>query len=339
MWNQLAHLGRCGRCRALARQLENNARVESELPRGAFRVSSALAAGVTRGQLRSRQLVSPFYGARASSTPEDTVARCRAYLPLLRPGSVFSHVTAAILWGMPLPLAIDDALVHVTAPVGVRAPAGRGVRGHSAGLTTFPHVSVGGLPVSGPVATWMQLSTLLDWRDLAAVGDFIVTGRPLENLLPLAEMADLRRAIESAGRTRGARARSRALPAVGVGPYSRPESLSGLLFSMGGLPPALINEQVNDERGSFLALPDRIWPDYRVAYEYEGDSHREKRRYRSDVHRVERLVDHDWTGAGRRAAPAKPGRGGGGRGAGSRLSRASWDGKVRELRHFVPFGR
>ena len=99
MWNQLAHLGRCGRCRALARQLENNARVESELPRGAFRVSSALAAGVTRGQLRSRQLVSPFYGARASSTPEDTVARCRAYLPLLRPGSVFSHVTAAILWG------------------------------------------------------------------------------------------------------------------------------------------------------------------------------------------------------------------------------------------------
>ncbi|CAN5250945.1 hypothetical protein BH11ACT5_BH11ACT5_26630 [soil metagenome] len=108
---------------------------------------------------------------------------------------------------------------------------------------------------------------------------------------------------------------------------------------MGGLPPALINEQVNDDRGSFLALPDRIWPDYRVAYEYEGDFHRGKRRYRSDVHRVERLVDHDWTvvkatGDDLFDRPRELLYR-----VGSRLARAGWDGTVRELRHFVPFGR
>ncbi|TBN57284.1 hypothetical protein EYE40_07660 [Glaciihabitans arcticus] len=75
---------------------------------------------------------------------------------------------------------------------------------------------------------------------------------------------------------------------------SRPESLSRLLFDRAGLPEALINTPVYDDRGAFLAMPDESWPEFRVAYEYEGDYHREVGQFRRDLGRVERLIDHDW---------------------------------------------
>lgn len=311
----------------------------SEFPSGPFRVSSALAAGVTRGRLRGRDLASPYYGARAPSQPQDTLTRCRAYLPLLRPGNVFSHTTAATLWNMPLPLGIDESLLHVTAPADVRAPEGRGIRGHAEALAVRNPSLVRGLPVTNAAATWLQLSTMLEWRDLVAVGDYIVTGQPFAKLLPMATLAELQVVSALAGPSRGARARARALAAIGVGPYSRPESLSGLLFTLGGLPTSLINEQVLDKRGSFLALPDRIWPAYRVAYEYEGDTHRTRRRFRSDIRRTERLVDHDWTVVRASAddlfdRPVELLTR-----VGARLTRAGWAGNVRELRHFALFGR
>lgn len=124
-----------------------------------------------------------------------------------------------------------------------------------------------------------------------------------------------------------------------MGPFSRPESLSGILFRMGGLPVGFANREVLDSRGSFLALPDRVWPEYRVAYEYEGEHHRGRAQFRRDVHRVERLLDHGWTVV---------------RATGDdlfdrplellerlarRLTVAGWRGSAIELRQFVPFGR
>ena len=41
-------------------------------------------------------------------------------------------------------------------------------------------------------------------------------------------------------------------------------------------------------------MPDLHWPGYRVALEYQGDHHREKKRFRADISRLERLVDGGW---------------------------------------------
>lgn len=195
---------------------------------------------------------------------------------------------------MPLPLWAVGRHLHVTSPPGSRAVRGRGVVGHTHYLGALETSTVDRLHLASPVATWLQLSTVLPWWELVVVADFIVTGLPLQSVLPLATEAELVAAHEGAGSTRGARARRRALQHHRAEPYSRPESLSRVVFDLAGLPAPLINHDIVDERGSFLALPDLLWPEYRLAYEYEGDFHRKVGRYRDDVRRVELLVDHGW---------------------------------------------
>lgn len=272
-------------------------RTPQELPPAlgaVFNVRDAVGAGVSHDRLRARDLVRPFHGVRATSPPVGTEAVCRAYGARMRDGDVFSHVTAAMLWRMPLPMLLAPTLVHVTSPVGVRAARGRGVRGHTHPLVSEDVRVVGGLRVTSPEVTWTHLSTILPWWDLAAVGDFIVTGLPFESVLPLASRDDLVRAHERAASPAGAVARRRALEHIVVGPLSRPESLSLVLFRLAGLPDPAINEPVDDARGSFVALPDAFWREFRVAYEYEGDHHRRVERYRRDVRRTERLADEGW---------------------------------------------
>lgn len=308
----------------------------SELMGGPFHVAAARATGVTPGRLRGSDLAKPFYAVRSVGEPLDLIERCRAYLPRMRPGNVFSHSTSATLWGMPLPQYLDTGSLHVTSPVSVRAPQGRGIIGHSQSISADV---VRGLPVASPVETWVQLSTILPWWELVAVGEFVVTGLPFEDVLPLASVEALWEGHRMAGASRGARARERALKSVREGPFSRPESLSRVLFALGKLPEPLINQQVLDERGGFLALPDQIWPEFRVAFEYEGEHHREVARYRRDVRRVERLIDHEWRVVKATAEDlfdrphellARVAR---------RLASGGWESRPRELRHFVPFRR
>lgn len=128
----------------------------NDLAAGPFHVATALASGLTRGRLRGHDLAHPFYAVRSSAQPATTAESCRAYLARLRPGNVFSHLTAARLWGMPLPLYLDHEAVHVTCPAGDRAPAGRGVVGHALGLPQRDVTELHGLPVTSPVATWFQ---------------------------------------------------------------------------------------------------------------------------------------------------------------------------------------
>lgn len=309
------------------------------LPREPFSVARARALGVSPDRLRGSDLARPYYAVRSVRQPRSTFEWARAYLPRMKPGSAFSHVTAAALWGMPLPRFIDLASIHVTAPAPNRAPSGRGVSGHSQPLPPGSIREVGGLPVLEPASVWVQLSAQLPWRELVAVGDFLVTGLPFDDVLPLATVADLRAAhVRSAG-SRGSKCRTRALEFVSVGPFSRPESLCSILFSLGGLPPGRVNESIVDERGSFLALPDQSWPEYRVAFEYEGEHHRGRSQFRRDIARIETLIDHDWRIVKGTAddlfehPEALLGR------VARRLRSAGWPGQPRELRHFGPLLR
>lgn len=258
-----------------------------------FSVSAALASGITAERLRGRDLFSPFYGVRMPDPPSTVVELCTALRVRMREGDVFSHLTAAALWGMPLGLHAADPRLHVTSPAPSRALRGRGILGHSERLTMAEVTVLHSLPVVTPARAWAQAAALLPWWDSVALGDFIVTGLPLADRLPLATFDELVEAHRMSSR-RGAARRRCALEHIAPGPFSRPESLSKVLFRLGKLPDARLNEPVVDDRGSFLAMPDEVWPEYKVAYEYEGDHHREKDRYRRDLARVEALVDHGW---------------------------------------------
>lgn len=302
-----------------------------------FHVRDALAAGVTQRRLRGDDLSAPFYAVRSVGTPSSLDERCAAYLPRMRAGNAFSHVTAAALWGVPLPETTSHTAVHVSCPFPGRAPSGRGVVGHRWRLDGSDVGMIGALPVTSPSITWVQLSASMSWTELVVTADYFVTGRPFDNILPLASLDDLRGAHRAAGDSRGAVARRRALEFASDGPFSRPESQVGILFRLGGLPQPLVNSAVHDSRGSFLALPDAIWEEYRVAFEYEGDHHRRQGQFRRDVQRVERLVDHGWivVRATARDLYAEPmellDR------VARRLRSRGWGGRRRQLRNFAGF--
>jgi hypothetical protein len=84
-----------------------------------FTSEDALRAGVTAGRLRARDLHHPFHGVHSSAAPLDVRQRCHAYLPLLAREASFSHETAAVLLGIPLPAAAHESpgdALHIPLP-------------------------------------------------------------------------------------------------------------------------------------------------------------------------------------------------------------------------------
>lgn len=226
--------------------------------------------------------------------------RCRAYLLRMAGDAAFSHVTAAALYGLPLPAYASAELVHVTRPTGSRPPEGRGVAGHELSpeqwmTRPFLHrdpenFDLFELPVLAPDLVWAQLAASLDEDDLVAVGDALVSGSA-----PLCTIDDLRaQALAWRGR-RGARVMAGAVGLVRVGSLSRPESLQRLQLMRAGIPEPQLNVIVTDLLGSQIAMADAVWDEFRTLVEYEGDGHRTSRgKFRSDITRIERYADGEW---------------------------------------------
>ena len=219
--------------------------------------------------------------------------RCRAYSAHLAPDAVFSHTTAARIWELPLPIRLAGGM-HVTVPVGHRAPEGAAIRGHQQRLKRSEYATHAGLSVASPAATWAQLAESLALEDLIAVGEHIVTGNPYERRLPLAELHELEQAMAVRNRGPGHRRRVLALAEMREGAFSRPETHVRLLLERCGIPKAEINADVFSPTGQFVAMPDLLWPEFRVALEYQGDGHRSTLRFRRDVSRLEELIDAEW---------------------------------------------
>lgn len=78
----------------------------TELGGGQFSVDRALARGVGVSRLRGPDLESPFSGVRVpAGMAQSLLDQVNAYAERMSPGAIFSHITAARLWGVPLPSA------------------------------------------------------------------------------------------------------------------------------------------------------------------------------------------------------------------------------------------
>lgn len=263
----------------------------------AFSVKAATDAGVSPRRLRARDLDRPFRGVRVRSAPVPTDAegdhagRAVAYAVALPDGQFFSHVTAAVLWGLPLPVS---ALRGPGLDVGVlaprRTPRGAGVRGHrfvQASTRVCIHPTRG-VPLLTPACAWASLGTVLDVPDLVAVADAIVRvpmfrGDPP----PLATIGDLSTA--STGRRVGVARLRAALPLV-----PRTETWCRLVLIDGGLPEPELNWNIV-VNGRLLACVDLAYPRERVAVEYDGEHHLvDARQWSRDIQRHEALAAAGW---------------------------------------------
>ncbi|WP_022906211.1 hypothetical protein [Curtobacterium sp. B18] len=256
----------------------------------AFDVHAADRAGVSRQRLRRSDLVRPTRSIRwARDRPPDAVQRIRALRPVLLPGQFISHVSAAVLWGLPVPVD-DGAPVHVTSPIPTAQPRRTGVVGHRITPDRADVVERWGMPASTPAALWVDCGAMLTIDELIVLGDAIVTEPRCRTTID-----DLRSALVRAGARAGVRKLRTAIELVRVGAGSPQETRARLAIVRAGLPEPELRVEVRDEAGSFIGRVDMAYPRHRVLIEYEGDHHRtDAAQWASDLRRYREAERLGW---------------------------------------------
>lgn len=189
------------------------------------------------------------------------LARMRG-IALLRPDTVFSHLSAALAWGLPV-IGGDLALPHSVVDV---APGGRsmtGLRRHALGIPESVHRR-GGLLVTSPSDTAVHIASGYPPEVSVAVLDAALARAELgverDGLLQAASTLPA-----SSGSARATWAIRFAHPASG----SPGESVSRVGIHRLGLPAPELQVRFVDARG-LVGIVDFWWPDAEVIGEFDG---------------------------------------------------------------------
>ncbi|MGY1744438.1 DUF559 domain-containing protein [Blastococcus sp. SYSU D00695] len=251
--------------------------------------AAAAATGVPDRALRHpavQRLSRDTYLPRALAA--DLGHRCAAVLMTAPEGAVVSHLAAAALWGVEVPLVDrDDRRVHLVVPPGSRAESRRDRVVHRTLLDATECDTRSGLPVTTPARTWRDLAGILPLAALLAVSDQL--------LARWCTPAELAAQVQRRPTGRGV-ARARAvLPVADPRAESPMESVLRWLLHAAGLPSPDLQHAVRTPEGAFLGRVDLAWPDRRVLVEFDGDVHRERDAFVADVRRQNALVAAGWT--------------------------------------------
>jgi len=252
---------------------------------------------MSRREVYGTRLHRPFYGMRAEDEATNHLALCHSASVILPPKAVFSHRSAAVIHGFPLPTWAEPSQVEVAVFEPSRPPRMRGVVSHQ--LTPDGHrvEMVEGLRVMAGQDAWAQLSKRLPLPDLVVIADFMITGdEPYSQRPPRWTRADLEAAVQRHGLRRGVRNLRLALERVRYGSLSPQETRLRLALEDNGLPLPRLNHRVLSPVGDrTAAMIDLAYPEAKIAIEYLGDHHRTDREtYRDDIRRREMLVQLGW---------------------------------------------
>ena len=285
---------------------------------GVATVHALREAGVSPRRMRASDLTAPGRGLRAQAdAPPGRLELLRALQDVGPRELVFSHDTAAWIWGMWVPRSLaGHEPVHVSVPAGAPSrPRRRGVVGHRL-AEAADTVRCAGLPVTSPAWTWTDLATrLVPWGrpetvpqrvEERAIEDLIVAG---ESLLqtphgasgrreprehPRCTRAELAEVVTRRRNVRGVRLLRAAVDGLRAGSGSPAESWLRLRLVAAGFPEPVMNASVVLSDGSWL-MPDLVWRELRICLEYEGDHHRtDAAQFRADIRRVRRLEAAGW---------------------------------------------
>jgi hypothetical protein len=248
----------------------------------------------------------PVRGLRVDSSSEvgrtaetAILDMAKAFATRMTEHMFFSHVTAAVLWDVPLPAGVlVDSTLDVSVFTPRRNPRGLGIRGHEvppALATRMPHPDLG-LALASPASTWAMLGSVLEHPfDLIAAGDALVR-TPQHPDDPIARTSVRKLAAASAaGRRVGGRALRAAWPCVRDGASSRPETWTRLTLIEAGLPEPVLALPVYDRGGGFVGRVDMAYPEWKIAIEYEGTQHLlDPAQFSKDILRYERLAAEGW---------------------------------------------
>ena len=242
-----------------------------------FLLSESDQCGVTRRRTDAMDLHTASRGIRVPwGVEQDRDDRIRPLLDVT-PGSMASHSTAALLWGIPLPPWLASSLdVHLSRDAAKNPPSRNGVTGHHARFKPGEMVTLRGLNITSPLRTWLDLAAVLDLDDLVAAGDFLVCEHDRifgQKRVPLVTLAKLRHAARHGFRRRGIVKAREAAGLIRVGADSPPETRIRLALQRAGLPNVVLNFVVRDAGGRDVSWPDLAIPEWRILIEYDGAHH------------------------------------------------------------------
>jgi len=177
----------------------------------------------------------------------------------------------------------QSRLLDVTTIPPHDRPRGKGIRGHRRALRPDEVSVINGVRVTVASRTFLDLAPTLDEANLIVIGDAILRSG-------LASLADLETAIRAAHGHRGVVRARQAIPRLDGRSASAPESLVRVRIEDAGLPRPLVNVDVFDGGGGWIACPDLLYKEAKIAIEYEGERHRDKRQFGLDLARDQLLT-------------------------------------------------
>ncbi len=201
---------------------------------------------------------------RPEDVGDDLVERHRllveATLPLLAPGAVVSHRSAAVLHGLPV---WQDELTHVEVTRTSGSGNRRGyVHVHVAPLGAGEVGEVAGTVVTALGRTVVDLGRSVPVAQAVAAGD-----AALRRGLPVPELTA---ALELAGGRRGVAAARRAVALLDPRSESAGESMSRVVLGDLGLAPTSLQHEVFDAAGRLVGRADFAWEEHRTLGEFDG---------------------------------------------------------------------
>lgn len=245
--------------------------------------------------LASDALSTPVAGYCTRSDAPASLTRVAALVQqIVVPGAVISHVTAAELLGLPLPVELTragGAPVHCTAEERRLRRTRRSVVVHSG--PAAGSIRLDGLRVAPPLSVVRQIAPLLSHEDLVACLDALAARRHGAALhVPLDR---LRREAESL-RGPGAAAVRAAAADARENVWSPMETRVRLLVIAQGFPEPVPNHLVREPETDRAFYIDLAYPLHKVAVEYDSEAHRlDERRWRKDLHKNEVLHQQGWS--------------------------------------------
>lgn len=242
------------------------------------------AAGMTAGQLEQdgRRVTRGAYASRA--VPLTVRTASLTTLKVLPGGTVMSHLTAVALLGAPVRHSWP---LHVAVPAGVCRPRRRGITVHVRDLLPSDRTNHRGVPVTSGPQTWLDLAAVLEPAELVAVGDALYRARHLD-------AASLTERLDRADGVRGVvRARACA-PLLTPLAASRPESLVRYWLIASELPDPQPQIPIHDRWGREVAHADLGYEEWKIALEYEGRQHAERRQFGRDLNRYTLMAADGW---------------------------------------------
>jgi hypothetical protein len=186
----------------------------------------------------------------------------RATVAGLRRAAVVSHQSAAVLHGLPLwDVPLDR--VHVTRRPRAWIDTSAVMCCHVARLRDDEVIEVGGLPVTDPVRTALDLA-----RSLPHEAAVVTLDAALHRGV-LSQDALRTRLFDIAG-VPGSRSAARAVLAADGRSESVGESRSRVILHRWKLPPSALQHEVRSAHGGLIGRADFAWEEHRLLGEFDG---------------------------------------------------------------------